>query len=124
MFTQPRRGQEATTRGYIQRHRPVVQRLTRSFVEALHFLKTNRARSITMPQKYFGCLTAEETAYLYDDQAALLGRLTAPNANAAQAVIEREADPKIKNLAPGDFVDASFFREIEKSGMIEQLYRK
>jgi len=25
---------------------------------------------------------------------------------------------------PADFVDASFFKELEKSGMIEQLYRK
>jgi len=27
-------------------------------------------------------------------------------------------------MSPMDFIDASFFREIEKSGLIEQLYRK
>src|SRR5262245_55202170 len=117
-------GTFATTRGYIQRHRPVVQRLTRSFVEAIHFLKTNRVGSITLLQKYFGGLSAEETAYLYDEQAELLERLPAPNGKALQAVLDRESDPKIKNFAPADFVDASFFREIEKSGLIEQLYRK
>ena len=77
-----------------------------------------------MLQKYFGGLSAEETAYLYDEQADLLERLPAPNDKALQAVLERETDPKIKNFAPADLVDASFFREIEKSGLIEQLYRK
>ena len=51
-------GTFATTRGYIQRNRTVVERLTRSFVEAIHFLKTNRAGSITLLQKYFGGLSA------------------------------------------------------------------
>ena len=38
-------GTFATTRGYIQRNRTVVERLTRSFVEAIYFLKTNRTGS-------------------------------------------------------------------------------
>src|SRR6267142_2497692 len=117
-------GTFATTRGYIQRKRTVVERLTRSFVEAIHFLKTNRTGSITLLQKYFGGLSPEETAYLYDEQVDLLERLPAPNDKALQAVLERETDPKTKTFAPADFVDASFFREIEKSGLIEQLYRK
>ena len=35
-------GTFAATRGYIQRKRNVVDRLMRSFVEAIHYLKTNR----------------------------------------------------------------------------------
>jgi ABC-type nitrate/sulfonate/bicarbonate transport system substrate-binding protein len=117
-------GTFATTRGYIQRKRSVVERLTRSFVEALHFLKSNRAGSITLLQKYFGGLSAEESAYLYDEQVDLLERLPAPNDKALQAVLDRESDAKLKTMSTADFVDASFFREIEKSGLIEQLYRK
>jgi NitT/TauT family transport system substrate-binding protein len=117
-------GTFATTRGFIQRKRNVVERLTHAFVETMHFVKTNRAGSITLLQKYFGGLSAEEAAYLYDEQADLLERSPAPNEKALQAVLERETDPKTKNFGPADFVDASFFKEIEKSGMIEQLYRK
>jgi ABC-type nitrate/sulfonate/bicarbonate transport system substrate-binding protein len=117
-------GTFATTRGYIQRKRTVVERLTRSFVEVIHFLKTHRTGSITMLQKYFGGLSAEESAYLYDEQVDLLERLPAPNDKALQAVLERESDAKLKTMSPADFIDASFFREIEKSGLIEQLYRK
>ena len=69
-------------------------------------------------------MSAEETAYLYDEQADLLERLPALNDKALRAVLDRETDPKTKNFTVADFVDASFFREIEKSGLIEQLYRK
>jgi len=117
-------GTFATTRGYIQRKRSVVERLMRSFVEAIHYLKTNRNGSVALLQKYLGGLSAEESAYLYDESADLWERLPAPNDRALQAVLGRENDAKLKTMSPADFVDASFFKKIEKSGLIEQLYRK
>jgi ABC-type nitrate/sulfonate/bicarbonate transport system substrate-binding protein len=103
-------GTFGTTRGYIQRKRTVVERLMRSFVEALHYLKTNRAGSIALLQKYFGGLNAEEAAYLYDEQVDLLERLPGPNDKALQAVLDRENDAKLKTMSPADFTDASFPR--------------
>ena len=117
-------GTFAAMRGFIQKRRSVVDRLMQSFVEAVHYLKTNRSGSIALLQKYFGGLTAEEATYLYQEQIDLMEPLPAPNEKALQAVLERETDPKVKSLALTDFIDASFFKEIEKSGMIEQLYRK
>jgi ABC-type nitrate/sulfonate/bicarbonate transport system substrate-binding protein len=117
-------GAFATTRGLIQRRRSVVERLMRSFVEAIHLLKTNRSAAIPLMQKYMGGLSAEEATYLYQEQVDLLEALPAPNDRAIQAVLERESDPKLKGASPADFVDASFLRDIEKSGMIDQLYRK
>ena len=96
----------------------------RSFVEAIHYLKTNRNGSVALLQKYLGGLSAEESAYLYDESADLWERLPAPNDRALQAVLGRENDAKLKTMSPADFVDASFFKKIEKSGLIEQLYRK
>ena len=117
-------GTFATTRGFIQRNRSIVDRLMRSFVETIHFLKTNRAGSIALLQKYFGGLNAEEATYLYQEQIDLIETLPAPNEKALQAVLERESDPKVKSLSLAEYVDASFFKEIEKSGLIEKLYRK
>jgi ABC-type nitrate/sulfonate/bicarbonate transport system substrate-binding protein len=102
----------------------VVDRLMRSFVEAIHYLKANRPGSIALLQKYFGGLSAEEASYLYQEQIDLMEVLPAPNDKALQAVLDRETDPKVKSFSTADFIDASFFKEIEKSGMIEQLYRK
>jgi NitT/TauT family transport system substrate-binding protein len=117
-------GTFAMTRSFIQRKRSVVDRLMRSFVEAIHYLKSNRNGSIALLQKYFGGLSAEETTYLYQEQIDLMEILPAPNDKALQAVLDRETDAKVKSFATTDFVDASFFKEIEKSGLIEKLYRK
>ena len=95
----------------------------RSFVEALYYIKTNRTGTITLLQKYFGGLNAEEAAYLYQDQVPILEALPAPNEKAIQAVLDRENDPKIKSTPMTEVIDASFFRDIEKSGLIEQLYK-
>jgi NitT/TauT family transport system substrate-binding protein len=117
-------GTFATTRGLIQRKRGVVERLMRSFVEAMYYLKTNRSGAISLLQKYFGGVSVEEASYLYQEQIDLMEALPAPNDKALQAVLERENDPKLKNSSPAEFTDASFFNDIDKSGMIDQLYRK
>jgi ABC-type nitrate/sulfonate/bicarbonate transport system substrate-binding protein len=116
-------GTFATTRGYIQKNRSVVDRLMRSFVEALHYIKTNRNGTITLLQKYLGGLNTEEAAYLYEDQVNTLEALPAPNEKAIQAVLDRESDPKIKSTSVADVIDPTFFKDIEKSGLIEQLYK-
>lgn len=117
-------GTFATTRALIQKKRSVIERLMRSFVEAIHILKTNRSAAIPLMQKYLGGLNAEEAAYLYQEQVELMEPLPAPNEKAIQAVLDRESDPKVRNSPVADYVDASFFRDIEKSGLIEKLYRK
>jgi hypothetical protein len=95
----------------------------RSFVEVLHYIRTNRSGTITLLQKYLGGLSAEEAAYLYDEQVDTLEALPAPNVKAIQAVIDRETDSKIRSRSVADVIDASFFQDIEKSGLIEQLYK-
>jgi ABC-type nitrate/sulfonate/bicarbonate transport system substrate-binding protein len=117
-------GTFAATRGYIQRKRSAVERLMRSFVEAIYYFKTNRSGAISLLQRYLGGLSPEEANFLYQEQVELLEALPAPNDKGLQAVLDRETDPKAKTVSPADFIDPSFFKEIEKSGMIEQLDRK
>ena len=68
-------------------------------------------------------LSAEEAAYLYQEQVNTLEALPAPNEKAIQAVLDRESDPKIRSISIADVIDATFFKDIEKSGLIEQLYK-
>jgi len=117
-------GTFGTTRAYIQRKRNVVERLLRSYIEAIHYLRTNPPGAISLLQKYMGGLNVEEASYLYHEQAEFFDPLFLPSDKALQALLDRESDPKAKSAKPADFVDVSFLRDIEKSGMIEQLYRK
>jgi hypothetical protein len=52
-----------------------------------------------------------------------LEALPAPNEKAIQAVLDRETDPKIRSTSVADVIDATFFKDIEKSGLLEQLYK-
>ena len=117
-------GTFGTTRAYIQRKRNVVERLLRSYVEAIHYLRTNPTGSIALLQKYMGGVSVDEASYLYHEQAELFDPLFLPSDKGLQALLERESDPKAKSAKPADFVDVSFLKEIDKSGMIDQLYKK
>lgn len=117
-------GTFATTRGYIQRKRSVVERVMRSYVEAIHYLKTNPTGTIALIQKYMAGLNLEEATYLYHEQADFFEPLPLPSDKALQALLDRESDPKAKSAKPSDFVEVSFLKDIEKSGLLDQLYRK
>ncbi len=47
-----------------------------------------------------------------------------PSDEALQADLDRETDPKAKNMKLADLVDLSVLREIEKSGFLLELYGK
>jgi hypothetical protein len=52
-----------------------------------------------------------------------LEALPGPNEKAIQAVLDRETDPKIRSTSVADVIDATFFKDIEKSGLLERLYK-
>ena len=74
--------------------------------------------------KFFRGATTEQTAFLYDDQREVFDPLPIPSDEAIQGELDREADPKAKSMKPADFMDLSFLREIEKSGLLTELYGK
>ena len=113
-----------TTRRYISRDRPKVMQFMRAYVEGIHYFKTNKDGSVRALQKLLRGATAAEIAILYDDQRDLVDPLPVPSDGALQAELDREIDPKAKNLKLTDFVDLTFLREIEKSGFLAELYGK
>lgn len=112
------------TRRYIARDRDGISRFLRAYVEAIHYFRTNRDGTIRALTKYFRGTTAEQTAFLYDDQREVFDPLPLPSDEAIQGELERETDPKAKSMKPGDFMDLSFLREIERSGFLNELYGK
>jgi hypothetical protein len=48
--------------------------------------------------------------------------LPIPQRDAIQAVLDRETDPKAKSFRPEEFMDASFFQQIEGSAFRGSLY--
>ena len=112
------------TRRSIERDREAVMKFLRAYVEGVYYFKTNRDGSVRALQKYFRGATAEQVAFLYEDQRALTDSLPLPADEAIQGELDRETDPNAKSFKPADFMDLSFLREIERSGFVNQLYAK
>jgi len=112
------------TRRSIERDRETVMKFLRAYVEGVYYFKTNREGSVRALQKYFRGATAEQVAFLYEDQRALTDSLPLPADEAIQGELDRETDPNAKSFKPADFMDLSFLREIERSGFVNQLYAK
>jgi len=112
------------TRRYVARDREGVMRFLRAYIEGIHYFRTNREGSIRALQKFFRGATAEQVAFLYDDQREVFEPLPIPGDEAIQGELDRETDPKAKSFKPADFMDLSFLREIEKSGFLSELYGK
>jgi NitT/TauT family transport system substrate-binding protein len=112
------------TRRSIERDREAVMKFLRAYVEGVYYFKTNREGSVRALQKYFRGATAEQVAFLYEDQRALTDSLPLPADEAIQGELDRETDPNAKSFKPADFMDLSFLREIERSGFVTELYSK
>ena len=110
------------TRSYLQRNRDAVMRFMRGFVEAVHFFKTQREKSVAIMTKYMGGFSPEVLSLLHADQTEDFQPLPIPQRDAIQAVLDRETDPKAKSFKPEEFMDASFLQEIERSGFRRTLY--
>src|SRR5262245_30934075 len=114
----------AVTHRTITRDREGVSRFLRAYVEAIHYFRTNREGSVRALTKFFRGASAEQTAFLYNDQREVFDPLPVPSDEAIQGELDRESDPKAKSMKPADFMDLSFLREIEKSGFLTELYGK
>jgi ABC-type nitrate/sulfonate/bicarbonate transport system substrate-binding protein len=114
----------AATGAYVQRNRGSVTRFMRAFVEAIDYFKTNREGTVPIIQKYMGGISAENARFLYEETVGLFEELPVPAEKGLQEGLARESDPKAKNFKPADFIDLSFLKEIDKSGLVDKLYRK
>lgn len=112
------------TRRSVERDRDAAMKFLRAYVDGIHYFKTNREGSMRALQKYFRGATAEQVAFLYEDQRAVTDSLPIPADEAIQGELDRETDPKAKSFKPADFMDLSFLREIERSGFVTELYSK
>jgi ABC-type nitrate/sulfonate/bicarbonate transport system substrate-binding protein len=115
-------GTLATTTRNIQRDPNTVLRFMSAYVEGIHYFKNNRERSIRIMQKYMGGLSESSVAALYDEVKDVYRPLPFVSDEAMQTVLDRETDPKAKGYKPGDFIDMSYLRKIEKSGLVAKLY--
>lgn len=114
-----------TTKTYLATHRQIVKRVLMALVEATHFFKTRKEDTKKILARYS---RQDNEAYLESSYNAMLKLY-----DRVPLVTREGMEVQIKDALarrPGarlrfeDLVDESLVRELEKSGFIDQVYRR
>jgi ABC-type nitrate/sulfonate/bicarbonate transport system substrate-binding protein len=116
----------AVSRAYANSHRDLVIRYMKAYVEGTHRLLTDRETAIKALKRYGGINDQETLNATYDLFASKhIKRVPTLTIKAVQNALNlvAESNPKAKNHKPGEFMDASYLEELEKSGFIKNLWQ-
>ena len=117
-----------TTKKFLREHPLVVRNFVKSYIEAVHRLKSDRALGLKIAAKYLRLEDKELLQRTYEssiDEKKLPAKQY-PSAEGIKTILDELAlkDPKAKAAKPSDFIDARFVEEFDKSGYIDSLYGK
>ena len=115
-----------TTPGFIQKSRPQTLRFLRGYMEGIQYMKSHKDESLKIFSKYVRNPDLKIMAYLYEEIATRVEPGLRPHPDAVRALLELSALdlPQAKNLTEKDNWDLSLIDEIQKSGFLDQLYKK
>jgi NitT/TauT family transport system substrate-binding protein len=115
-----------TTRKFLKENPTVVRSFVKSYIEAVHRLKTDRATGIKIAAKYLRLEDPELLKRTYDSSIDenKLPIKQYPTIDGLKTILDQLAltNPKAKASRPQDFIDARFVEEFDKSGYIDGLY--
>lgn len=115
-----------TTQALIKSRPDLVRNVMKSYVEGIHYYKTNRPESIAILAKYLKTNDSELLNEVYTDLGlTLTPQKPYPTLRGIDIMLRELAarDPKAKAARPEDFVDLTFIKELDSSGYIDRLYK-
>ena len=115
-----------TREGIIKAKRPLLQKLARAMVEAIHVVKTEKEYAKAIFKKNLGIADPDGLERAYRDYSNAFPEVPYPTPEGVKTMLDDLAprDPRAVAADPKTFVDPSFVRELDASGFIKQLYRK
>jgi len=110
----------------IKSKRPLMLKLARATVEAIHIIKTEKAYAISLFKKNLGVSDPEGLERAYRDYANAFPEVPYPTPDGVKTMLDYVArtNPKAATADPKAFVDPSLIKELDSSGFIKQLYKK
>lgn len=115
-----------STRRFVKEQEDTTRRFVRSMVEAIHYFKTHKRKSIEIMARYMKLGTSGVVEAAYDSVSEAYLRKPYIPMQGLQTMIDEAAgrNPKLKELKRDIFFDARFVRELDQSGFIDNLYGK
>ena len=115
-----------TTRKFIREHAAVVRNFVKSYIEAVHRIKTDRQTGIKILGQHLRLEDKDLLEKTYDNSSSdnKLPPKQYPTLEGLKTILDQlgQKDPKARAAKPQDFVDARFIEEFDKSGFIDSLY--
>ena len=114
-----------TTQRYIAKNRDVVKRMVKSYVEAIHIVRTSPEVTKRAFVKYRKTKDQKQLEDAYQTLREVVKPKPYPNMESFKTIFNDVSDriPAAKTADPRVFVDISFLQELDKSGYIDGLYR-
>ena len=114
-----------TTQRLIARNRDLARRTLKSFVEAIHVVRTNPALSKRALVKYRQSKDEKQTEDAYQTLREMVRPKPYPSIDGFKTIIQDATDrlPAARNANPKDFMDISLLEELDRTGYIDGLYR-
>jgi NitT/TauT family transport system substrate-binding protein len=110
----------------VKTKRPLMLKLARAMVEAIHIIKTDKEYAKALFKKNLGVADPEGLERAYKDYSAVFPEIPYPTPEGVKTMLDDLAprNPKAAAADPKAFVDLSLVKELDQSGFIKQLYRK
>ena len=106
------------TRSLPEKQRSLVKNLLRSYIEAIHYIRTNREGSIRVLMKYLKINDPEAVEATYDFFSRRMDRLPRTDPEGIKNILKEMGAPQ-RNAS--DFFDPSLLDEIENEGFLQKL---
>jgi NitT/TauT family transport system substrate-binding protein len=116
----------STTGGFLKQNRALIINFLKGYMEGIHFLLTQKEKSLEVLARYLRNPDMSIVGYFYDDIAHRVERDLRPKPESVRFLNELVAldEPNARQLGETDHWDLSLIEEIRRSGFVEQLYKK
>ncbi len=110
----------------VKSKRPLMLKLARAMVEAIHVIKTEKEYAISLFKKNLGVTDPQGLERAYKDYSNVFPEVPYPTPDGVKTMLDYMArtNPKAATGDPKAFIDPSLIRELDSSGFIKQLYKK
>lgn len=116
----------AATGGYVKSHPAAVENFLKGYIESLHFMRTQREKSIAAIMNYLKMRDREKAEEGYNYYVELMPVMPYPSPTGVRTVLQFLAgrQPRAATASPEEFYDMSFLKKIEESGFAKSLGTK
>ncbi len=108
---------------YIRSHPTIVENFLKGYVESIHFMKTQKEKSVSALMKFLRLNDRAKAEQAYDYYVEIYPPMPYASANGVRSALQLLAykQPKAATASPEEFYDMSFLRRIEASGFVRAL---